>query len=130
MKAWFTFFGLFPEILKNAIPTCCNASSDIRFAKMQLEQYLDANIHPDDDFDFTFPLYGESMEATTYLSNPFIPIIQAPSVALLLLSDDENDGKTHFIATTTLKAWPMILFMVLIAGSSGIIMWCLVSMPL
>lgn len=123
----FVFFGVFPKILKKAIPTCCHPQTDIRYAKLIFEQYIPAEVDPADEWDLTFPLYGESMDSTMYKSNPFIPIIQAPSVALLVSSDSGKIGQTRFIATTILKAWPMFLFILLIAFSSGIIMWCLVS---
>ncbi len=122
----FTFYGLFPEVLKKGIPTCCHPKSDIRFAKLLLEQSVPAEVDPANEYDFSFPLYGNSMEDTMYKSNAFIPVIQAPSVALLILNS-KITGKTHFIATTIFKCWPMLLFITLMAGSSGIIMWCLVS---
>ena len=127
MKYGFTYFGVFPGFLKKGISACCHPKADIDFAKLLLEQSVPAEVDPSKEYDFTFPLYGDSMEDTMYKSNPFIPLVQAPSVALLIPEDEGNEGKTHFIATTIFKAWPMFLFILLISCSSGIIMWCLVS---
>ncbi|XP_028409567.1 uncharacterized protein LOC114532236 [Dendronephthya gigantea] len=120
------FYGFFPEILKKAIPTCCHAKSNIQFGKLQTEQYVPDKVKPPDvDHDFSFPLYGESMDDTTYKSNGFIPIIQAPSVALVVPSNFKEARPTYFLATTIFKVWPLFLFVVLLAGSAGIVMWCL-----
>lgn len=122
-KPLFKFYGVFPEILKKAIPTCCDSKSDIKYAKLLLEQHVDAEV--EHEYDFSFPLYGKSMQDTMYQSNPFIPIIQAPSVALLVRSESVTSGNTKFIAKTIIGFWPMYLFILLIASSAGIIMWCL-----
>jgi hypothetical protein len=99
---------------------------NIKYAKLPLEQHVDAEV--EHEYDFSFPLYGKSMQDTMYQSNPFIPIIQAPSVALLVRSENVTSGNTKFIAKTIIGFWPMYLFILLIASSAGIIMLCLVSM--
>ena len=126
-QSGFTYYGFFPTFLKKGISACCHPKSDIRFAKMLLEQSVPAEVDPAKEYDFSFPLYGDSMEDTMYKSNPFVPLIQAPQVALLIPKDDDISGRTHFIATTIFKAWPMFFFILLISCSSGIIMWCLDS---
>ena len=91
-----------------------------------MEQYVPAEVDPGDDYDFSFPLYGESMQDTTYKSNGFISIIQAPSVALVVPSYFKDVQVTRFLARTILEIWPLFLFVVLLAGSAGIVMWFLV----
>lgn len=123
----YTWYGIFPEILKKALPTCCHPNASVQFAKLLFTQHIPADVRRTEDYDFTFPLYGDSMEATTYRSNPFIPIIEAPSVALVLMNDNLMKGKTKLIAKTIVKIWPLFLFILLFALCSGIIMWLLVS---
>ena len=122
----FTWYGIFPEILKKALPICCNPEADVKFAKMLFTQNVPANVNRTDDYDFTFPLYGDSMDATMYRSNPFIPIIEAKGVALVLMNENTKEGNTKLIAKTIVGYWPLFLFILLFALCSGIIMWLLV----
>lgn len=122
VPAGFDVYGIFPAIMKKAVGVCCHRDSSIRFVKILLSQQITFG-----DYDFYFPFYGDDMKATSYHDNPFIPIIQAPSVALMVFNDDSKEPKTALIVMTLFKAWPMLIFLLLMAGCSGIIMWCLVS---
>ena len=126
-KTGFTFYGIFPAVIRKALSVCCHPNSSIEFAKLLDTPDVAANATTSSDYDFHFPLYGDGMDATSYRDNPFIPIIEAPRVALLVHNDNSKEGKPGLIITTILKTWPMLVFILLMAGSSGIIIWFLVS---
>lgn len=118
------FWGLFLELLKKIIPHCCHRNSTVEFAKVLLNQFV--SDEPAEDFDFTFPLYGETMQDKMYKQNPFVPVIAAPSVALLVRRDSGLDGKTRVIATQILKSVLIFPFIIMLAILAGIIIWLLV----
>ena len=116
-KSGFNIYGIFPAIMKKAVSVCCHPNSGIRFAKLLISQEFG-------NYDFYFPFYGDDMDSTSYRGNPFI---QAPSVALMVPDDDSKEPKTGLIVMTIFRAWPMLIFILLMASCAGIIMWFLVS---
>ena len=122
--------GMFPSILADTLDYCCQGGMDkVKFAKM-LKTPLEAEDRflKDDvnEYDFTFPVHAP--EGTkSFRDHPFIPLVHVPSVVLLAYDGNERTTKTHAIATTILKAWPIMVFILLTATFSGIIIWFLVS---
>lgn len=80
--------------------------------------------------DFTFPLYGLDGKATMfYKENPFIPLVEAPRMVLLVperLFESKNT-RTQVLLKTVLNSWPMLVFISVSASLSGLIIWFLVS---
>lgn len=58
---------------------------------------------------------------------PFISVVRAPRVILLVNNEQPNKTRTHILFTTIANAWPMLVFILVTASLSGIIIWFLVS---
>ena len=58
---------------------------------------------------------------------PFISVVRAPRVILLVHNDQPDKTRTHILITTIANAWPMLVFILVTASLSGIIIWFLVS---
>lgn len=122
--------GMFPSLLADTLDYCCRGGVDkVKFAKL-LRSPLEAEDHflsdEVNEYDFTFPIHAP--EGTqSFRDHPFIPLVRVPSVVFLAYDGNERTTKTHAIATTILKAWPIMVFILLTATFSGIIIWFLVS---
>lgn len=122
--------GMMPSILAGILDYCCQGGVDkVKFAKL-LRTPLEAEDHflseKVNEYDFTFPIHAPA-GTRSFRDHPFIPLVRAPSVVLLAYDGNERTTKTHAIATTILKAWPIMVFILLTATFSGIIIWFLVS---
>jgi len=122
--------GMFPSLLGDTLDYCCQGGADkVKFARfwtkpMEAEDhFLSDNAN---DYDFTFPIHAPAGTGS-FRDHPFIPLVRVPSVVLLAYDGNERTTKTHAIATTILKAWPIMVFILLTATFSGIIIWFLVS---
>ena len=58
---------------------------------------------------------------------PFIGVVRAPRVILLVHNEPPNKTQTHVLFSTIANAWPMLVFILVTASLSGIIIWFLVS---
>lgn len=120
--------GMFPSILADTLDYCCQGGMDkVKFAKMfktpleAEDRFLKDDVN---EYDFTFPVHAP--EGTkSFRDHPFIPLVHVPSVVFLAYDGNERTTKTHAIATTILKAWPIMVFILLTATFSGIIIWFL-----
>ena len=120
--------GIFPHMINKMLHVCCNSSATVKFGKIfdsirGLEGQLD---QPDKAYDFTFPVTGVSLEDEVFKDMPYIPFVQAPRVALLV-HETAEDNKTTQLMNTVFKAWPILIFILVAATLSGIIIWLLVS---
>ena len=57
----------------------------------------------------------------------FVSVVRAPRVILLIHNEKQTKTQTHVLITTIANAWPMLLFILVTASLSGIIIWFLVS---
>ena len=79
-------------------------------------------------FNYTFstdlfpPLYPFSIR-----DRAFVSVVKAPRVILLVHNEQLDKTQTHILITTIANAWPMLLFILVTASLSGIIIWFLVS---
>ena len=122
--------GMFPSLLGDTLDYCCQGGSDkVKYARLWAkpleaeDHFLSENAN---DYDFTFPIHAPA-GTLSFRDHPFIPLVHVPSVVLLAYDGNERTTKTHAIATTILKAWPIMVFILLTATFSGIIIWFLVS---
>ena len=120
--------GIFPHLINKMIHVCCNSSATVTFGKILdsirgLEGQLD---QPNKAYDFSFPITGKSLGDEFFKDLPYIPLVQAPRVALLV-RDRNEDTKTSQLMNTVFKAWPILIFILVAATLSGIIIWLLVS---
>lgn len=122
--------GIFPHLINKMLHFCCNRSTVVGYGKIiktirKLEGQLDK---PDSAYDLTFPITGISEDDKLFKDLQFIPIVQAPRVALLVLDKDMTDQTSQLLMTVT-KAWPILVFIIVAATLSGIVIWALVSYP-
>lgn len=120
--------GMFPSLLGDTLDYCCRGGAGkVKFARLW-KKPLDAEDHflsdNANDYDFTFPIHAPA-GTRSFRDHPFIPLVHVPSVVLLAYDGNERTTKTHAIATTILKAWPIMVFILLTATFSGIIIWFL-----
>ena len=129
-KTNFHLQGMFPSLLSDMLDYCCpGGAKKVRFAKFLRtpleaeDRFLSENVN---EYDFTFPIHAPA-GSRSFRDHPFIPLVRVPSVVFLAYDGNERTSKTHAIATTILKAWPIMVFILLSATFSGIIIWFLVS---
>lgn len=118
--------GIFPHMINKMLRVCCNSSATVKFGKIYdsirgLEGHLD---QPNEAYDFSFPITGLSLEDEVFKDMPYIPFVQAPRVALLV-HETAEDNKTTQLMNTVFKAWPILIFILVAATLSGIIIWLL-----
>ena len=120
--------GIFAHLINKMLHVCCNSSTTVKYGKVvdsirTLERQLD---DPNTAYDLSFPITSTSVEDVTFKDVPYIPFVQAPRVALLV-RDTSELNKTSQLLRTVLKAWPILIFIIVAATLSGIIIWLLVS---
>jgi len=71
----------------------------------------------------------EGKASTQFKDFPFIPIVTAPRVVLLVPDQlfQELNSRTQVLLRTIFNTWPMLIFIVVSAMLSGLIVWLLVS---
>jgi len=120
-----TVDGMFPGILNAVLSGCCHKDTKVLFG-MFLKSVRNAENHIEEDtFDLTFPLYGYDSSADSFRDRPFISVVRAPRVILLVNNEQPNKTRTHILFTTIANAWPMLVFILVTASLSGIIIWFL-----
>ena len=120
--------GIFPHLINQMLQVCCNSTVRVSRGKIsdtvrETEGELDSPLRA---YDLTFPVTGTSLEDEYFKDMPFIPLVQAPRVALLVGANPEQ-VKTTQLLKTVFKAWPILVFILVAATLSGIIIWLLVS---
>lgn len=120
--------GIFPHLINKMLHVCCNSSTTVKYGRIfdsirGLERRLD---QPNKAYDFSFPVTGKSLADELFKDMPYIPFVQAPRVALLV-RDKTEDTKTSQLMNTVFKAWPILIFILVAATLSGIIIWLLVN---
>lgn len=118
--------GIFPHLINKMLHVCCNRATTVKYGKIlgaiqALERQLD---QPKMIYDFTFPVTGRSLGDESFKDIPYVPFVQAPRVALLV-HDKTEDSKTSQLLNTVFKAWPILIFILVAATLSGIIIWLL-----
>ncbi|EDO27383.1 predicted protein [Nematostella vectensis] len=76
------------------------------------------------EYDMTFPLYGYDAFSRSFRGHAFLQLVRAPRI-ILLVHDDPSKTRTHVLFTTIISAWPMLIFILVTASLSGIIIWFL-----
>lgn len=120
--------GIFPHLINQMLQECCNSSAQVIKGKIsdtvrETESDLD---YPHDAYDLSFPVTGTSLEDKYFKDMPYTPFVQAPRVALLVGANTEQVETTQLL-NTVFKAWPILVFILVAATLSGIIIWLLVS---
>lgn len=120
--------GMFPGLLLDILDYCCPlGAKKVKFAKllrtpMEAEnRFMSEYVN---EYDFTFPIHAPAT-SRSFRDHPFIPLVRVPSVVFLAYDGNKRTSKTHAIASTILRAWPIMVFILLSATFSGIIIWFL-----
>ncbi|XP_028518307.1 uncharacterized protein LOC110250149 [Exaiptasia diaphana] len=118
-------YGIFPGIINQMVQHCCPRSK-IKYAKM-LRAIRDADRNlKTNSYDFTYPVYVQKWKSKTYKDKPFVPVVQAPRVMLIVYDDIEARAtKTSLLVNTIFSAWPFLLFILGVAMTAGLVVWML-----
>jgi len=71
-------------------------------------------------------VFNTRWKSKTYKDQPFVPVVQAPRV-MLIVYDDVKVSKTSLLVETIFSAWPFLLFILALALLAGLVIWMLVS---
>ncbi|EDO35761.1 predicted protein [Nematostella vectensis] len=123
-KFGFRSFGIIPGVINRIVKYCC-PRSEIIYGKVlksvrQAEDHLSKNL-----YDFTFPIYVQRKNIKTYKNQPFVHVLQAPRVMLVVYDDPVKITKTSALANTIFSAWPFLFFILGVAIIAGIVVWLL-----
>ena len=77
-------------------------------------------------YDFSFPINVFDPKSTKFKDRPFISLVTAPRVILLVKDQAAKKSRTDVMVQTIMEAWPMMVFIFVTASLSGIIVWFLV----
>ena len=114
------------DVLKKMVNYCCSNRSEMTYGSLlRSVREGDRLLSSERPYDFTFPMYISKRNKHLYKGQPFIPIVTAPKV-LLLVDDTHVDG-TRKLTDTILSAWPFMMFILGAATAAGLIIWLLVG---
>lgn len=114
--------GFFVLVIKEALKDCCMATSNIEFVKEKTGPAGLQGLLDDGLFDLLVPVHGLP-ESSSIRGSPFIVIAQSAGAAVLMPS---NASGTKLILSV-LKAWPILVFIIVSALLAGVLMWILVT---
>ena len=78
-----------------------------------------------DATELSFPVYG-FMDQTRYAENlGFVPFVQSPGVALIVIGDEEGTAALVLIRSLAL-CWPILFLSVILLWAFGVLLWFLV----
>ncbi|EDO38832.1 predicted protein [Nematostella vectensis] len=117
--------GIFPNLINQMLHVCCNNTYVNQGKILESIRGMEETLNdPETAYDLTFPITGTSLDDEAFKDMSFIPFLQAPRVALLV-RDKEKIDQTKQLFTTVSLAWPILVFIVVAATFSGIIIWLL-----
>ncbi|KAK3753358.1 hypothetical protein QZH41_018859 [Actinostola sp. cb2023] len=105
---------------------CCHPNSSVEFGKLLRSVRHGEETFSENNFDITFPLFGYEGFRNSYRNHAFLSLVRAPRV-ILLVHDGRSHTRTSIVVTTIVSAWPMLLFILVTASLSGIIIWFLIG---
>lgn len=122
-KRGFAARGIFPNVVQRLVHHCCNGSEIVYGTFMK--SIREAEDHFSEQmYDFTFPVYRSKMDKDLYRDQPFVTVVAAPRVVLLVY-DGPQKTRTQNLADTIFNAWPFLIFILAAAGASGMTVWLL-----
>lgn len=122
-KKGFAARGIFPNVVQRLVRHCCNGSKIVYGTFMK--SIREAEDHFSEQmYDFTFPVYVSKMDKDLYRDQPFVTVVAAPRV-MLLIYDGPQRSRTQNLADTIFNAWPFLIFILVAAGASGMTVWLL-----
>ncbi|KAK3738688.1 hypothetical protein QZH41_020338, partial [Actinostola sp. cb2023] len=116
-------FGIFPGVINQIVKHCCPGSQFLYARLMRSVRQADSHLSKN-KYDFTYPVYVQRWKSKTYKDQPFVPVVQAPRV-MLIVYDDVKVSKTSLLVETIFSAWPFLLFILALALLAGLVIWML-----
>lgn len=126
--------GMLPPLLSDLAVTCC------RTCKLHGGSYVDFERSGDNQralaesahlvksrvggSDFSFPIYGWKWQTTYAEVHRYIPLVESPGSALLIIMD-ETKNPVDAVVDSILNTWSYILLVLLMALVAGIVIWFL-----
>lgn len=128
--------GMIPKILNDLTVECCqtcqsHGSSYVDFVQngknISAFQHNEQDVIDliDDSNDLSFPVYGWKWQDRYQEIYRYIPLVESPGFAFLLL-EPETENPLKAIIKSIFETWPYLLITVLLALIAGCIMWFLV----
>ncbi|XP_032227336.2 uncharacterized protein LOC5503167 [Nematostella vectensis] len=121
----YTLTGMIPELLSSLLNSCCHPNTKVEFGTVLPSLRAAENILFDKFFDVVFPIYGYDVIEYAFRGHVFVRLFQAPRVVLLVQDAHSDAGKTDALITTLGRAWPMLVFILVIATLASMILWFL-----
>lgn len=121
-KSGFAARGIFPNVINRIVQHCCNGSK-IKYGAFVKSIWEAEDFFSEQKYDFTFPVYIAKVDKDSYRDQPFVPVVTAPRVMLLV--SEKGTKKTKNFASTIFDTWPFLVFILAAAGASGMMVWLL-----
>ena len=120
--------GMLPEILSDILKSCCNKSSRVTYGKMLETSWQIDELSRRQDHDFVLPLHSFDTASKSVRGRPFVALVQAPRV-VLLVHDVSSVAKSGYVVVMTVaRAWPLLTFLMVMALLASVIVWFLVGL--
>ncbi|XP_078360358.1 uncharacterized protein LOC144644704 [Oculina patagonica] len=123
-KLGFAARGIFPSVVQRLVHYCCNGSEIVYGTFMKSNREAEEHFS-EQMYDFTFPVYQSKLDKNLYRDQPFVSVVAAPRVVLLVYDGTGKKTRTQNLADTIFNAWPFLIFILAAAGASGMIVWLL-----
>ena len=129
--------GIITPILKQAVYTCCGNCTEHGTSRVDFTRTATGNparksglVQFKSSFDETtelhFPVYG-FMDQTRYLdSYGFVPFVQSPGLALIIIGDEKGTAATLLLKSLAL-CFPILFLSIAMLWVSSLVLWFVVS---
>jgi len=122
-KIGFAARGIFPNVVQQIVRYCCSGSKVVYGTFMKSNREAEEHFS-EQMYDFTFPVYVSKTDKDLYRDQPFVTVVTAPRV-MLLVYDGPQKTRTQNLVDTIFNAWPFLIFILAAAGASGMTVWLL-----
>ena len=125
--------GIFSQVLPLMVSKCCgccrehnrtvthfeNPSQTISYRKSGVNAFRSA---VNDDIELHFPMHGQLYQVKYYKRYEFIPLVQSPGVAFLVLEEDKHTPSLLLLNAIS-ESLPIVLLMIVLSLLMGIVVW-------
>ena len=127
---------IIPWVLKEMVDECCGSCSKFQTTVVNFKRdgsnresaknsshFLLKSL--DTSSDFTFPIYGNSLQKSYKGGFGYVPVIELPGVAFIVYPEVSTQQNTMF--NSIIRCLPLLLLPMVTSYAAGVIMWILVS---
>lgn len=129
--------GIFPFIIQNMVPSCCQRCQAHGITTVNIMESDTDNPRKKQDHiavrssveesDFSFPLFGYEGQRQFMGEYGFLAVVKSPAVVFIVPKEDTSKVSLRLLSSV-FSCWPVLLLNFSIVLLSGIIIWNLVSM--